>query len=247
MGRMALDKEISWLLDEKYGGTRPPEAEGDIERLRAGEPLAYVIGFVDFLGSKIDLSQRTLIPRPETEFWVEKQFTTIYRSKLERPKCLDIFAGSGCIGISLLKKIPGSTVDFADIDDRAIRQIEINCKLNGIEKNRYRIIKSDIFENIHDSYDFIFANPPYIAEDKISDVEKSVLDHEPHQALFAGPDGLLFIKKFLDQAQTYLSHGVNLYMEFDSHQKEVLEKMYPNAKFYQDQFKQWRYLVLEKR
>src|SRR3989344_3519296 len=127
------------------------------------EPEAYILGSVDFLKCKIDLSKRPLIPRVETEFWVEKAIKVIQaREAIEAIRCLDIFAGSGCIGISVLKAIPLATMDFVDIDERATEQIAINSKLNNIDTSRFQIIKSDVFENVSGSYDYIFANPPYV-------------------------------------------------------------------------------------
>lgn len=236
-------KEINWLLDEKYGGLVSDVAQTDIARIKQGEPVAYVIGFVDFLSCKIDLSQKPLIPRVETEFWIEYALKEIsYGAKV-----LDIFAGSGCIGVSTLKHIPSAQVNFVDVDPRAIKQIKINCEFNNIDVSRYQIIQSDAFENIRDSYDYIFANPPYIAESKKDIVQESVLVHEPYRALFAGNDGLSIIEPFLKQAIKYLNKGGKLYMEFDEHQKDDIEKILKDAgfskyDFYQDQFKKWRYL-----
>ena len=70
--RRNLQNEIRWLLEEKHGGKRTEAAEKDIARLEKGEHIDYVIGWVEFLGCKIDLSQKPLIPRPETEYWTEK-------------------------------------------------------------------------------------------------------------------------------------------------------------------------------
>ncbi|MDO8590203.1 MAG: peptide chain release factor N(5)-glutamine methyltransferase [bacterium] len=242
-------QDIRWLLEEKYHGQMSEAAQTDIERIKQGEPVAYVIGFVDFLGCKIDLSQKTLIPRAETEFWVEQAIRSIKKDVPTGVRCLDMFAGSGCIGVAVLKNIPFSTVDFVDCDATAITQIAINCKLNGIEASRWKVIKSDGFQRVDDSYDYIFANPPYIAKNRRSDVAESVLTHEPRGALWGGTDGLLYIKTFLDQVKEYLNEGGTVYMEFDTHQKDEIEKIlmtksFNKIDFCQDQFGKWRYLVL---
>ena len=180
------------------------------------EPEAYILGSVDFLKCKIDLSKRPLIPRVETEFWVEKAIKVIQaREAIEAIRCLDIFAGSGC----------------------------------NIDASRFQIIKSDVFENVSGSYDYIFANPPYVAEEKIEDVQDSVLNYEPHNALFGGADGLLYIRTFLEKAHKYLNKGGKIYMEFDPHEKEEIERIsksagYKEIKFHQDQFQRWRHLSL---
>lgn len=240
-------QEISWLLKEKYQGVMSEAAETDIERVKQGEPVAYVIGFVDFLGCKIDLSQRPLIPRVETEFWVEKVIEELNKNRLEKIKCLDMFAGSGCIGVAVLKNVLLTTIDFVDQDDKAITQIEINCKINDINPSRLRIIKSDIFEHISGSYDYIFANPPYIAESRKDEVQGSVISHEPHIALFGGENGLIYIETFLDKAMEHLNKNGQIYMEFDEHQKDEIEKIlegkgFREISFYRDQFEKWRFL-----
>ena len=242
-------QEIGWLLKEKYDGVDSPETQADIERIKQDEPVAYVIGFVDFLGCRIDLSQRPLIPRPETEFWVEQVIADVKHRVFNKVRCLDMFAGSGCIGLGVLKNVPTATVDFVDSEDMAIEQITINCESNNIDPSRYRIIKSDIFENIKGTYDYILANPPYIAEGKKDEVEESVLVHEPHEALFGGSNGLILIETFLDQVKKYLNRGAKVYMEFGKDQKDEIEKIlidrgYSNFNFHRDQFGEWRSVEL---
>ena len=155
----------NWLIRDKYGGeevvsrvTRSDFArrqflkniEADFDRLEAGEPIDYVIGWREFLGCKIDLSSRPLIPREETEFWVGEvlrdRFSCTCPSKpwrsgdemgsrkteatcevafsstkndFSRPlRVLDLFSGSGCIGLAVLKNIPNAKVTFGEKDPK---------------------------------------------------------------------------------------------------------------------------------
>ncbi|MCK9583253.1 MAG: peptide chain release factor N(5)-glutamine methyltransferase [Endomicrobiales bacterium] len=210
------------------------------KRLNAVEPLEYVRGFTQFLGCKIDLSKRPLIPRPETEFWVKKAINYIKSNNHNHSRSrtiviLDIFSGSGCIGLAILKHIKNAEVFFADIEDRGVG---------------HKTIKSDVFSNIKNKFDFIFANPPYIPTKNKSLVQKSVLDFEPHKALFAKQDGLFYIRKFLKQAKNHLNYNGIIFMEFDFPQKEEIKKMsekfgYKTCKFYKDQYGKYRWVVIK--
>jgi len=200
-----------------------------------------------FLNCKIDLSKKVFQPRMETEYWVRKSLKELKteNGKL-KIKILDIFAGSGCIGIAILKNIQNSFVDFVDISSKAIEQIKINLILNKIAKNRYKVIKSNLFEKVKEKYDFIFANPPYVALKRINQVQKEVLKNEPKEALFAGPEGMFWIEKFLKESKKYLKPRGIIYMEFDPQQKEKIKKFLEKENFqfsfHKDQFKKYRWL-----
>ena len=243
-----MQKEIAWLLKEKYNNVETPEFYKDVRRLKAGEPLDYVIGFTTFLGCKIDLSKKPLIPRPETEYWVEQEMSKFKIQNLKF-KILDIFSGSGCIGVALLKNIENSEVVFAEKNKKFVEQIKINCKINNIDKKRHKIIQSDIFSAVKGKYDYIFANPPYIPVTRISKLQKSVLKYEPKTALFGGGDGLFYIKKFLKSAKKFLNPCAKIFMEFDSPQKREVEKIvracgYQNCEFKRDQYGRWRWVAI---
>jgi release factor glutamine methyltransferase len=217
--------------------------------------------FIRFLNCEIDSSKKVFEPRIETEFWVEKSINEIKNLKLEIKNLLilDIFAGSGCIGIAILKNIKNSRVDFTDISKESIEQIKINLRLNEIPKDRYRIYKTNLFENLERKkpapyrnevsgagYDIIFANPPYVALNRISEVQKEVLQKEPREALFAGRDGMFWIKKFFKEVKKHLHKNGVVYLEFDPLQKEVIQKILEkegfNFSFRKDQFRKYRWL-----
>ena len=244
-----FQNKVGWILQEKYNGKMTSKAKEDIERFKKGEPLDYIIGFTNFLGCKIDLSKRPLIPRVETEFWVEKTIEQVKAEEVKSPKILDVFSGSGCIGISVMRHIKNAEVVFVDSEKNCLEQIAINCKINKINKKRFSILNSDVFSNIKGKFDYIFANPPYIPKKNEKKVQKSVLRYEPKEALFGGEDGMHYIKKFLTDAKNFLNPNGKIYMEFDSIQKSKIEKLlkeyqYKSWQFNKDQYGKWRYVVI---
>lgn len=203
-----------------------------------------------FLNCKTELLRNVFKPRIETEFWVGKAIKETQRTTNNDQrtiKVLDVFTGTGCIGIAVLKNIKNALVDFVDISKDAISQIKINLKLNGIPKNRYKIYQSNLFENLKNRrYDLIFANPPYVALDRIQEVQKEVLQKEPLAALFGGKDGMFWIKKFLKEIKKHLNKKGVVFMEFDPLQKEEVERILKKEgfkfQFRKDQFKKYRWL-----
>lgn len=203
-----------------------------------------------FLNCRVDLTKKVFEPRIETEFWVGKAIKEISQkieNRNQKIEILDIFAGSGCIGVAVLKNIKNARVDFADISNKINKQVKINLKLNKIQKDRYKIYKSNLFQGLMNKrFDIIFANPPYVALDRISEVQKEVLQKEPTTALFAGKDGMFWINKFLKKAGKHLNKMGAIYMEFDPLQKEKIEQILKKEKFKsqfrKDQFKKYRWL-----
>ena len=217
--------------------------------------IARFCNMKKFLNCKIDLSKKVFIPRVETEFWVKKALKNCKlqnaKCKLKKPKFLDIFSGSGCIGIAILKNIKGSQVDFVDIDQKAIDQIKINLKLNRVSPKRYKIIKSNIFEKVKGKYDFIFANPPYVAKERLNEVQETVKKLEPKISWYGGRGGLKYIRRFLKEAKNHLKKNGIIFMEIDPLQKGGVEKIlkkegYKEFKFYKDQFKKIRWVKILK-
>ena len=246
-----LKKEELWLLEEKYKGVKTDAFLSDIARFKKGEPIDYIIGFTSFLGCHIDLSNSPLIPRTETEFWVERIIKKIQENKQSNLQCLDIFSGSGCIGIAIASHIKSATIDFGDNNENCLKQIQKNISNNKIKDSRINIYKSDCFESIpKKKYDYIFANPPYIARERENNIQKTVVDWEPINALFAEDNGLYYIKKIIKQSTSFLAKNGTLIIEFDSCQKEIIEEKIISKDIYKstfekDQFGKWRTVVLQ--
>lgn len=210
-------------------------------KMMNNEPEAYRIGWVPFINTHIHLDSHPLIPRTETEFWVNEFIHKSGILNLKSPRILDLCAGSGCIGVAVLKEIPEALVDFAEMDESHHSTILKNIKENQLDITRTRIFGGDLFENITDQYDFILSNPPYIDPALKERVGESVKQYEPGIALYGGEKGLEIINQILIQLPSYLKEGGMLYLEHEPEQVEALSKhpLYLNSE--KDQFGRLRF------
>lgn len=231
---MNFSQEITWLLQDKYSGIKTPEFEYDVERLQSGEPLAYIIGWQPFCNTKIFLDSRPLIPRPETEYLISKIITEL--SDKQNLKILDLCAGSGCIGVALLKALPTSTADFAELDETHHATILKNIAKNGIDTNRAKIYGGNLFENITNTYDIIVTNPPYIDPELSDRIGENVLKFEPELALFSGSKGMQIIIKIAQNALNFLKSEGFLWIEHEPEQVSQIQQLLPQSEVIQDQF-----------
>jgi release factor glutamine methyltransferase len=219
-------EDLRALIRDKYYGVLPSDAtekteyEHDVQRLTAGEPLAYVIGWIPFLGLTISLESRPLIPRPETEWWTEMliaHLQTTYGD--ESFELLDLCAGSGAIGCAVLAAFPNAFVSFGEIDAAHRATIEQNLAQNNLDGERAVVEIGDLFDPFEDEqFDIIVSNPPYIPEART--LENSVTAHEPSLALFSGEDGLTLIRRIIADAPMYLLPEGELWIECDSEHTE---------------------------
>ncbi|VEU74971.1 protoporphyrinogen oxidase [Mycoplasmopsis citelli] len=197
------------LLLEKRRYNLPLEISKNEEKmLKLGYPVQKIIGYVDLANVRIDVSQKVLIPRYETEELIFYALQWIKKYKFV--KILDLCSGSGFIGISLKKNNPSLTVTCVDIDNEAIASSQQNAKLNSVN---IEIIQSNLFENVNDKYDLIISNPPYLSNEEI--LNQSVLDFEPHLALFAQDNGLFFYKQILKDGWKYLNQNGMIIFEIN--------------------------------
>ena len=181
------------------------------ERLKTQEPIQYIIGETEFYGRKFKVTPDTLIPRPETEELVQltinnEQLTVIIKSIDNNLKILDIGTGSGCIAISLACELPDAQVFAYDISEKALKIAQENA-----EKNKANVIfeKVNIFEPFtvyHSPFTVIVSNPPYVMNSEKVEMERNVLEYEPHLALFVEDNNpLIFYRKIAEFAAKNLT------------------------------------------
>lgn len=171
-------------------------------------PVQYITGYQNFMGLEFMVSKDVLIPRMDTETLVEE----VLRLGLSNVRVLDICTGSGCILLSILKYVYGSSGVGVDISDDALGVAKANSEALGIDAT---FIKSDMFENIpkDERFDIVVSNPPYIRSDVIGTLMSEVKDYEPLLALDGSEDGLKFYRIIADRAPEYLNNGGMLFLE----------------------------------
>lgn len=187
-------------------------------------PLQYIIGEQEFMGLRFKVNSNVLIPRQDTETLVEQVL------KIVKPgmKVLDLCTGSGCVLISVLKNAPELTGVGSDISKTALLVAKENAKMHEVDADW---IRSDLFDNITETFDVIMANPPYIPTGEILSLMPEVRDFEPENALDGGADGLDFYRKIAGQVKDYLNPGGYVYMEIGYDQGEAVSELMRNAGF----------------
>ncbi|OFX72079.1 MAG: protein-(glutamine-N5) methyltransferase, release factor-specific [Bacteroidetes bacterium GWE2_29_8] len=185
-----------------------------INELLQHKPYQYILGHTYFLDLKIKIDNNVLIPRPETE-----QLTQIIIQQNNNKtinNIIDICTGSGCIAIALKKNIPHATVDAIDISIDALKIAEQNAKLNNTQIN---IINDDILSlktNLKKTFDIFVSNPPYVTMSEKKNMNKNVILHEPHIALFVQDDDpLVFYNKIIQFFKKYANPNAVLYFEIN--------------------------------
>lgn len=245
---MISPEDTRALVRDKYNGDLGADMHDDLARLAKGEPLAYVIGWITFLNLRIDLDSRPLIPRPETEQWTEDLIKHLEVKFGDEPfSFLDLCAGSGAIGLAILKYFSHSHVTFSELVPEHAALIYKNLEINGLSVERANVCTGSLFEPLYDmQFDVIATNPPYIPSNRTLD--ESVTLYEPEIALYGGNDGLDLIRSIIKNSSKHLRPNGELWIECDidniSKAKELLKYAGANeAVVRTDQYGRERVLV----
>ena len=237
---LAVDRSFLFVHDTRM------VSEQDVVRYKAWiarrcthEPMQYITGRQEFMGLSFYVNAHVLIPRQDTEVLVEEAMKRLTPDM----HILDLCCGSGCIGISLMRFAHVDAV-LADISQEALAVAAANAtallaaETAGPEQasvKKPQIIQTDLFSAIHDTFDMIVSNPPYIKSAVIGTLMEEVRDHEPLLALDGREDGLYFYREIIRQAGGYLRDGGYLLFEIGYDQGDDLRKILVDAGYTQIQ------------
>ena len=205
-----------------------------MERILKQEPMAHVLGYSWFYGYKFTVNREVLIPRPETEELCAGILARIDRFFPQgEVLCADVGTGSGAIAITVSLEEPRVRMDATDISETALETARTNAANNGAS---IRFLCGDMLEPLKETgqkYDVLISNPPYIPEEEV--METSVVDFEPHVALFGGEDGLKFYRRIFHECREVLKPRAFMAFEMGWNQREamsrLLKEVLPEAEF----------------
>jgi release factor glutamine methyltransferase len=207
-----LDMDVDHSIVETY--------HKEVDTIVAGKPLQYAMGYVNFYGSKFIVNENVLIPRPETEYLVERTYAYLLKYFKEPISLIDLGCGSGVIGLTLKKFLKTAKVDLIDISAEALKVTRTNAKNLNLDANIYL---SDMLDSVTGTYDLIISNPPYIKNNE--EIEQIVKDNEPHLALYGGEDGLDCYRKIISNLAPHLKERALVAFEIGSDEGPALTKL----------------------
>ena len=197
-----------------------------IERLIQHEPVQYVLNESWFCGFKFYVDKNVLIPRPETEELVEWIITDC-KFPINELIILDIGSGSGCIPVSLKRKLRKAEIWSCDISDEALQVAKKNTVTLGTDVNFMQLdfLDKQQWQQLP-SFDVIVSNPPYIPEKDAATMPPNVLQYEPSTALFVPDnDPLVFYKAIAEFGKQHLNKGGAIYLEIHEDLGEGVAKL----------------------
>lgn len=201
-----LNKERIYLyvhFDEPLEASELAAYKAAIKRRVLHEPVAYITGKKEFMGLPFKVSNKVLIPRPDTEILVQSVLEHLPEDKV---RIADIGTGSGAIVLSLLAYRNNIFADTVDISAEALAVAKENAEDFGVS-DRVVFLEGDLFEPLKESYVAIVSNPPYIPKADMLTLAADVKDYEPEAALFGGEDGLDYYRRLASNVRSYLDNG----------------------------------------
>jgi release factor glutamine methyltransferase len=221
-------EELKLYTDPDRPASEPERARlrDVVARALKDEPIQYLVGHWRFFGLDFKVDKRVLIPRPSTETIIEH---ILQHARVEPgfggrtgegTLLADIGTGSGCIAIALLKNLTGARAIATDVSPAALEVARENAQRHAVQ-DRIEFLEGNLLEPLQDhpaaraagSLHYLVSNPPYIPDHEWDAVAPNVKDYEPHSALRAGPDGLIFINPLIENGPRFLAPGGLLLIE----------------------------------
>lgn len=196
-------------------------------------PVQYREGKAVFMGMDIMVDERVLIPRPETELLVDVTADLCRERSWEKPLVLDVGTGSGVIPLGLTKRMDGCMVIGAEISEQALEVARKNIERFNIG-SRVKLVASDMFSALacgyEGAFDCIVSNPPYVSKRDYDRLDAWVRS-EPKIALYAGTDGMDYLKKIIAQSGSFLKTGGFVAVEVGYDQAEKVKESFFSCGF----------------
>ncbi|MEN8116473.1 MAG: peptide chain release factor N(5)-glutamine methyltransferase [Bacteroidota bacterium] len=201
-----------------------------VERLKSFEPIQYILGETEFCDLCLQVNPSVLIPRPETEELVD----WIVKSEIKNSAAiLDIGTGSGCIPLSIKRKLADAQVFGIDISEQAVQVATKNAALNNLDVEFFQADILNWKKNEWDKYDVIVSNPPYVRESEKKLMQPNVLDYEPETALFVSDtDPLIFYRTIAEFAHVNLTENGWLFFEINENMGREMRKLLQDSGFH---------------
>lgn len=234
-----LSQQERYSLYMHYEEEMPSELQKKFDdgmaRILKQEPMAHVLGYSWFYGYKMIVNEDVLIPRSETEelcAHILSRMDTCFPDSSEL-ECADVGTGSGAIAIALTKEEPKVHMTATDISEEALVTARKNAELNEAD---VAFVSGDMLKPLIEQgkkLDVLISNPPYIPSGE--EMEKSVVDYEPHVALFGGSDGLKFYREIFTNCRTLLKPKAFMAFEMGWDQRQrmsaLVKETLPEARF----------------
>ncbi len=244
--RLSAELLLSGVLGMKrielYTQFDKPVAKQQLNRLRdlvkrsgQNEPIAYLVGKTEFYSLELYITPDCMIPRPETEFLVERAIEFL-RTRTGKQFVCDLCTGSGCIAVAIAKNFSNADIIATDISDAALSVAARNIEKHRL-KERIRLLCGDLFEPIipqleKGRFDLIVCNPPYVSAAEFEKLDKNVKDYEPKLALYAGQDGLDIYRRIIERVEQFLKPDAVLMLEIGYSQGQAVKQLLEQVRIF---------------
>ena len=212
---LGTTRSALYVPDGRLSEEQVRRLESLLDRRRAREPLAYILGEWGFRRLTLAVDPRVLIPRPETEIVVERCLELLRR--IGAPRVLDVGTGSGAIALAIADEHPGARVCAVDKSEDALAVARANAERTGL-RHRIRLLPGDLLAWIDEPYDLVVSNPPYVEPDEFARLQPEIREWEPQGALVGRGIG----EELARDARQALKPGGSLVLECGDGQAPAL-------------------------
>jgi release factor glutamine methyltransferase len=227
--RLILGHVTGWSAARVSTAGDAPLAPGDcarcdalLERRRAHEPLAQILGEWPFRGRSFRVTRDTLVPRPDTETLVDLALAAPFA------RLLDLGTGTGAIAVTLLAERPQARGIATDISAAALEVAAANAAACGVI-DRIALLRSDWWQAVTGQFDLVVSNPPYVSEAEYAALAPEITEWEPRAALTPGGDGLGAYRRILAGLGAHLAPGGRVLVEIGASQAAAVTVLFDAA------------------